>query len=599
MTIDISLRSINDGDVNKDLPTNVNSKEQLSLLPSKYLSDDTTRPLLLTTNGVAYKYALRPLFYSALAVLLIEFFERMAYYTIVTTQTEFLSGGYSSAYENPNSDWSANLSPAQATTFSMWTTSIAYIAPFIGGIVADGLLGDYFGIIAGISIFYLPGLLVIALVTFPGLLGSTFNMTALRVGMLGLMPIGTGFIKSLVNVFGAKQYHPILQTTQISSYYTNFYVVINIGALIASAAAPGFANINIEITYFIPFISMCCGFIVFLSFSKRFVMRPPEKEALYSTLATIGKRVVSCRKFEDSKHENGVKRLLMVFPVTLLIVPFGMVYSQMTTVFVVQGQAMKASGFVDASSMNTFDTISCILSGIVLGSFIYPALAKKGIHFPVTYKFAIGSVFATLAIVSGIIIDKAIKENYNNGGKQISVWFLGISYFLVGMGEVLTNSAGYEAAFKIAPSNQKGLAMAINLFMMGSLPSLICIGIKSGVNGWFPVSPPENVTYTHMEITKAYVESDIVNYFWILFGIVLVFGVFLNLLPPVKNFVESIVSNALDLDMTANLELSSEGDDDSYNKDDDKAIETFEEGGSSTGINEENENIEEIKSYNY
>ena len=205
MTIDISLCSINDGDVNKDLPTNVNSKEQLSLLPSKYLSDDTTRPLLLTTNGVAYKYALRPLFYSALAVLLIEFFERMAYYTIVTTQTEFLTGGYSAAYVNPDSDWKPHMSTAQATTFTMWTTSIAYIAPFIGGIVADGLLGDYFGIIAGISIFYLPGLLVIALVTFPGLLGSTFNMTALRVGMLGLMPIGTGFIKSLVNVFGAKQ----------------------------------------------------------------------------------------------------------------------------------------------------------------------------------------------------------------------------------------------------------------------------------------------------------------------------------------------------------------------------------------------------------
>ena len=125
--------------------------------------------------------------------------------------------------------------------------------------------------------------------------------------------------------------------------------------------------------------------------------------------------------------------------------------------------------------------------------------------------------------------------------------------------------------------------------MMGSLPSLICTGIVSGVQGWFPASPD----------TKAYVESDIVNYFWILFGIVLVFGVFLNLLPPVKNFVESIVSDALDLDMTANLELSSEGDDDSYNENDDKAIETSEEGRSSTGINEEKENIEEIESYKY
>jgi len=134
--------------------------------------------------------------------------------------------------------------------------------------------------------------------------------------------------------------------------------------------------------------------------------------------------------------------------------------------------------------------------------------------------------------------------------------------------------------------------------MMGSLPTLICTGIVSGVQGWFPTSLPENAT--HMEITKAYVESDIVNYFWILlFGIVLVFGVFLNLLPPVKNFVESIVSNALNLDMTANLELSSEGDDDSYNEDDDKAIETSEEGRSSTGINEEKENTEEIESYKY
>ena len=94
-------------------------------------------------------------------------------------------------------------------------------------------------------------------------------------------------------------------------------------------------------------------------------MRPPEKEALYSTLALVGKRVVCCRKFEDSKKADGVRRLLMVFPVTLLVVPFNIVYTQMSSVFIIQGQAMKASGNFDASYMNTFDTIACILSGIV------------------------------------------------------------------------------------------------------------------------------------------------------------------------------------------------------------------------------------------
>ena len=245
MTIDNSLRSIsydnniNDGDVNKDLPTNVNSKEQLSLLPSKFLSDDPKRPLLLTAKGVAYKYALRPLFFSALAILLIEFFERLAYYTIYQTETEFLGGAYSTAYATPNTNWSAALQPAQATKFTMWSSIIAYIAPFIGGIVADGLLGDYFGIIVGISLFYLPGLLVIALVTFPGVLGSTFNMTALRVGMLGLMPIGTGFIKSLVNVFGAKQVC-ILQYESFCWYVFHFFT-------------------HIFITFFYPLlVSSCC-----------------------------------------------------------------------------------------------------------------------------------------------------------------------------------------------------------------------------------------------------------------------------------------------------------------------------------------------------
>ena len=160
--------------------------------------------------------------------------------------------------------------------------------------------------------------------------------------------------------------------------------------------------------------------------------------------------------------------------------------------------------------------------------------------------------------------------------------------------EVLTNSAGYETAFKIAPSEQKGLASAINLFMIGSLPGFICQGIVSEVEGWFPKNPKNP---THIQLTEAYVESNITNYFWILFGIVLLFGVVLNLLPPVKNFVENVVSNALDATAT---ELSTLGDGDSCNEDDDKAIETSEEGGcSNTGINEENENIEKVESYKY
>lgn len=84
--------------------------------------------------------------------------------------------------------------------------------------------------------------------------------------------------------------------------------MINCGALIAGLAAPVLAKIDIEVAYFIPFVSMSFGLIFFLSFSKRYVRRPPEKKALFDTLSLIGKRVGCCKKFDDSNQSKGVKR---------------------------------------------------------------------------------------------------------------------------------------------------------------------------------------------------------------------------------------------------------------------------------------------------
>ena len=342
MSIEINTSNNNQEAPNKDLPTNVISEEQLALLPDKYLSDDPKRPLLLTSvTGEKYKYALRPVFYSVMSILVIECLERLAYYGVNNTETEFLTGSY-------NPLWNANMTSVSAVSYTSASVAIAYTAPFIGGIVADGFLGDYWSIIVGVGIFYIPGLLLIALTTFPGLLGATFNTKALSAGLLALMPIGTGFIKSIVNVFGAKQFHPLLQAAQVESYYVNFYVAINIGALVGGIVIPIVAQHSMEIAYLIPLISVCIGFAIFLIFSKRFVKRAPEKTALFNTLKLVAKKT-TCKHFDDSKVSNGgnltddfvdgVKRLLQIIPVALLVLPFNIVYSQMTTVFILQGQA--------------------------------------------------------------------------------------------------------------------------------------------------------------------------------------------------------------------------------------------------------------------
>lgn len=185
---------------------------------------------------------------------------------INNNQTEFLTGGY-------DPTWNANLTSAEAVSFTSASIAIAYTTPFAGGILADGFIGEFWAIVIGIGVFYLPGLLLIALSTVPGLLGPTFNIKALEWGMLGLMPTGTGFIKPLVNVFGAKQYHPVVQSTLIEPYYVNFYMAINVGALLGGVLISVIAQKSDEIAFFIPFVAMCCGFLLFLCLSPRFVKR--------------------------------------------------------------------------------------------------------------------------------------------------------------------------------------------------------------------------------------------------------------------------------------------------------------------------------------
>ena len=94
--------------------------------------------------------------------------------------------------------------------------------------------------------------MIIKLTTIPNFLGHVFNALAVCWGLLVLWPIGTGMVKACVNVFGAKQFHPILQSSLIESYYVNFYMCINVGALTGGIVVPIVAQWNDIVAYFIP-----------------------------------------------------------------------------------------------------------------------------------------------------------------------------------------------------------------------------------------------------------------------------------------------------------------------------------------------------------
>lgn len=200
-----------------DLPTNISSEEQLTNLPDFCLSGNKERPLRhVNERGGISTYALQPMFYSVIFILLVELLERFAFYGIQYTQTSFLTGAY-------NHNWNAGMTAVGASSYVSISTAVAYTMPFVGAYLADALMGDYASILFGAVALYLPGIILIMLSTVPYLLGDTFNQPVMAFGLLFLWPTGTGVVKSIVNVFGAKQFHPLLQSSLIESYYVNFY----------------------------------------------------------------------------------------------------------------------------------------------------------------------------------------------------------------------------------------------------------------------------------------------------------------------------------------------------------------------------------------
>ena len=346
-----------------------------------------------------------------------------------------------------------------------------------------------------------------------------------------------------MNVFGAKQYHPKLQSDLVESYYISFYIVINVGALLGGVIIPLVAQHNVAIAYTIPAITLGIGLIIFTLGTPRYVRAKPDRKALVTTLRILISPLC-CRRINDNKESNGgrfndslvdgLKNLLLVFPASCLVVPFSIVYNQMITVFQVQGNAMKSVGLVDPPMIANIDSLSVLLCGAVYQFLICPSLQKRGTHLMTTHKFAIGTALGALAILSAIFVDYAI---HRRGAGAINIFWQTFSFFFVGAGEILTISIAYDVAFTISPKEQKGLASGINLFVIGALSNFICIALNKGCDSWFPIDSTD---------PEDYADSKLYNYLWVLFGVACG-GVILNLLHPVSRWLEHISSEAIEL----------------------------------------------------
>jgi len=541
-----------------DIPNNVMSMEQLKLLPSEFVShEDPSRPLRhIDDDGQVLTYALRPMWYSVYFILLVELMERFCFYGINYTQTAYLTGVY-------DPDWNADLTAVEAASFVAICITIAYTSPFVGAALADSTsLGDYGTILLGCVGFYLPGLTVLCFTTIPSSNGEPFNTMALALGVLFLWPMGTGIVKSVVNVFGAKQFHPLVQSALIETYYVNFYMCINVGALLGGILIPIIAQFKITIAYAIPLLVLSLGTAIFLFGSTRYVQPKPRGDMFLNNKNNTEKK----KLVKNNTSTNNDLSISAVAKVCLLLVPFNIAYSQMSTTFIIQGTVMnKAYGVLDAASMNNADTLSVLWFGYWIGSVLYPWLSKQQIKFQTTQKFALGSFMGVLALAWSLLVDYMIHQKYQNFlllsstndtitntspdiSPQISVLWQIPSYTLIGVGEIFAVSSAYEVAFMVAPPAKKALASAVNLFFIGGLPNIICLFLYQNCSAWFENANGRASIHT----IGTYAEAHVYRYFALLLGIAML-GVIVNILPPVTNWVQNMEDKAANAIKTPKL----------------------------------------------
>lgn len=513
--------------------TAICKEEQLALLPEEFRSGDKARPLRhVDERGDEYHFALNPMYYSVLFILFVEMLERFAFYGINYTTTAYLTGEY-------NDTWNADMTSIAASSYVSISVAVAYTTPFFGAMLADAILGEYLAIVLGALLCYIPGLVLIFLSSIPQFLGHEFNRSAIRWGLLVLWPIGTGTVKACVNVFGAKQFHPILQSSAIETYYVKFYMCINIGALTGGIVVPLLAQWKVCVAYFVPVCALGFGVIAFTLGTSRYVRPRPKHDIRHCTLRrTQRTHVAPPVRIGASENKVNVGTILRV---SALVVPFNVAYAQMSTTFIVQGTVMEKFGLIDASMMNNADAISVLFFGYVIGNIFYPALSKRGIKIPTTYKFAIGSALGAMAVACAIATEYMIHAQYRATGEAISVLWQAFPYFLIGVGEIFAVSAAYEVAFTVAPAEMKSLASAANLFMVGGAPNIFCIYLYNAFGEWFR----NDKGTANIHKLSDYSTAKVINYFWLL-EVVALCGVIINILPSVRDWVASIEAVAAD-----------------------------------------------------
>ncbi|PON63696.1 Proton-dependent oligopeptide transporter [Trema orientale] len=391
---------------------------------------------------------------------------------------------------------------------------------------------------------------------------------------LYMIAFGTGGIKPCVSSFGADQFDDTdeIERKKKSSFFNWFYFSINVGAMIASSILVWIQmNVGWGWGFGVPAVAMAIAVVFFFSGSRMYRLQKPggspltrisqvivasfrkfnikvpeDKSFLYET-ADEECNIQGSRKLEHTdklsffdksavQTENDdikggvanpwrlctvtqveeLKAIVRLLPIWASGIVFAAVYSQMSTMFVLQGntmdQHMGPHFEIPSASLSLFDTVSVLFWAPIYDKIIVPYVRKftgRERGFTQLQRMGIGFVISIFSMISAGILE-VVRLNIVHKNNYYDLKYIPMSifwqipqYFLIGCAEVFTFIGQLEFFYDQAPDAMRSLCSALSLttIALGNYLSTLLVTIvtnvttRNGKLGWIP----DNLNRGHLD----------------------------------------------------------------------------------------------------
>ena len=361
-------------------------------------------------------------------------------------------------------------------------TALAYIAPIVGGYLADRLLGFVtttiwggFVLMAGYALLAIPSQ---GAFFYPG---------------LATIVIGTGMFKPCISSLLGTQYNT--DDPRRDAGFTIFYVGINSGAFLAGISSGYIKNaFGWHISFMLASIGLMIGLATFI-YGLRYLKKTDARPALprhyqfqlflYCILAIIGIHfllqvssladwvlpcfgivlIVYLTMLTMQQNATYRKRMALLNLLIVSSIVFWMLYLQMFFSVNLFNDRLVSKDFLGIQLTTTVFYASESVFIIILGpcfAWLWHTLALHDKNPSLMSKFILGIFFAGIGF---LILSFGAQFPTDNG--MVHTGWVFLSYLMITIGELLLSPIGLSAVTMLAPTHLAGMMMGVWFVAIG------------------------------------------------------------------------------------------------------------------------------------